>query len=161
MQHALVRHSWGTYTDLIARDAYQCDMTLYDTPTDLCANTEYSPELIQLLNNIYPHWVLILSEEEEDALLVIHNDTGCVLILVEFADIIDWAREVANRAPSKIAYSPWCAILGYLFDVTPFLDYLHGCNFIPQLSGCETLHLVQTGNETGYWGCFLPTTYLQ
>ena len=160
MQRALVRHSLGTYTDLIARDAYQYDMKLYDTPTDLYANTGYSPELIQLLNDNYAHWVLILSEE--DALLVTYYaNSGCILALGEITDIIDWASEVANRAPSEIAYSSWCATLGYLFDVTPFLDYLHGCNFIPQLSGCETLHLVQADNGVEYWGCFLPTTYLQ
>ena len=159
MQRALVRHSLGTYADLIARDAYQYDINLYDFLTDLHANTPYSPELIQLLNDNYARWVLILSEE--DALLVTCNAAGCILALGEITDIIDWASEVANRAPSNIAYSPWCATLGYLFDVTPFLDYLHGCNFIPQLSGCETLHLVQADNGVGYWGCFLPTTYLQ
>lgn len=160
MQRALVRHSWGTYTDLIARDAYQYDINLYDVTTDLCANTEYSSELIQFLNNIYAQWVLILSEE--DALLVTYDASSrCILSFGEITNIIDWARDVANRAPSKIAYSPWCATLAYLFDVTPFLDYLHGCNFIPQLSGCETLHLVQADNGTDYWGCFLPATYLQ
>ena len=160
MQRALVHHSLGTYTDLIARDAYQYDINQYDTTTDLCANTEYPTELIQLLNNFYARWVLILSEE--DALLVTYYaGSGCILALGEITDIIDWAREVANRAPSKIAYSPWCGTLAYLFDVTPFLDYLHGCNFIPQLSGCETLHLVQADNGVEYWGCFLPTTYLQ
>lgn len=160
MQRALVRHSLGTYADLIARDAYQYDINLYDFLTDLHANTPYSPELIQLLNDNYARWVLILSEE--DALLITHYaSSGCILALGEITDIIDWASEVANRAPSNIAYSPWCATLGYLFDVTPFLDYLHGCNFIPQLSGCETLHLVQADNGVEYWGCFLPTTYLQ
>jgi hypothetical protein len=159
MQRALVRRVSGEYIDLIACDAYHYDVNQYDCTTNLYSNTTYSPELVQLLNATYTHWVLIFSEE--DALLVTYNDTGCILILGEFADIIDWAREVANRAPSKIAYSPWCATLAYLFDVTPFLDYLHGCNFIPQLSGCETLHLVQADNGVGYWGCFLPTTYLQ
>lgn len=160
MQRALVHLADGTYTEFIARDAYQYDINLYDTTTDLHANTEHPTELIQLLNNFYAHWVLILSEE--DALLVTYYaGSGCILTFGEFADIIDWASEVANRAPSKIAYSPWCATLAYLFDVTPFLDYLHGCNFIPQLSGCETLHLVQADNGVEYWGCFLPTTYLQ
>lgn len=159
MQHALVRPSLGTYTEFIAHGSHQYDINLYDTTTDLCANTEYSPELIQLLNNIYAHWVLIFSEE--DALLVTYNANVCILAFGEITNIIDWVREVTNRAPSKIAYSPWCATLDYLFDVTPFLDYLYDCNFIPQLSGCETLHLVQADNETAYWGCFLPTTYLQ
>ena len=160
MQHALVHLADGTYTEFIARDAYNYDVKQYDTTTDLHANTPYSPELIQLLNDNYARWVLILSEE--DALLVTYYaSSGCILALGEITDIIDWASEVANRAPSKIAYSPWCATLGYLFDVTPFLDYLHGCNFIPQLSGCETLHLVQADNGVEYWGCFLPTTYLQ
>ena len=160
MQRALVRPSLGTYTDLIARDAYQCDINLYDTTTDLCANTEYPTELIQLLNDNYAHWVLILSEE--DALLVTYYaGSGCILALGEITDIIDWVSEVANRAPSNIAYSPWCATLGYLFDVTPFLDYLHGCNFIPQLSGCETLHLVQADNGTQYWAAFFPPRYFE
>lgn len=160
MQRALIRRVSGKYVDLIACDAYNYDVKQYDTTTDLHANTPYSPELIQLLNGNYARWVLILSEE--DALLVTYYaSSGCILALGEITDIIDWASEVANRAPSKIAYSPWCAALGYLFDVTPFLDYLHGCNFIPQLSGCETLHLVQADNGVEYWGCFLPTTYLQ
>lgn len=160
MQRALIRRVSGEYVDLIARDAYQYDVKQYDTTTDLHANTPYPPELIQLLNDNYARWVLILSEE--DALLVTYYaNSDCILALGEFADIIDWASEVANRAPSNIAYSPWCATLGYLFDVTPFLDYLHGFTFIPQLSGCETLHLVQADNGVEYWGCFLPTTYLQ
>lgn len=160
MQHALVHLADGTYTEFIARDAYQYDINQYASLRNLCDNTEYSPGLIQSLNATYTHWVLIFSEE--DALLVTYYaNSGCILALGEITDIIDWAREVANRAPSKIAYSPGCATLGYLFDVTPFLDYLHGCNFIPQLSGCETLHLVQADNGVEYWGCFLPTTYLQ
>ena len=160
MQRALVRRVSGEYIDLIACDAYNYDVNQYDCTTNLYSNTAYSPELVQLLNGNYSRWILILSEE--DALLVTYNaSSGCILALGEFADIIDWASEVANRAPSKIAYSPWCATLAYLFDVTPFLDYLHGCNFIPQLSGCETLHLVQADNGVEYWGCFLPTTYLQ
>ena len=160
MQRALVHHNDGTYTELVSYGYRKYDSTRYESTTDLCVNTEYPPELIQLLNDNYAHWVLILSEE--DALLVTYYaGSGCILALGEITDIIDWVSEVANRAPSKIAYSPWCATLAYLFDVTPFLDYLHGCNFIPQLSGCETLHLVQADNETAYWGCFLPTTYLQ
>lgn len=161
MQHALVHLADGTYTEFVARDAYQYDINQYANTTALCINTPYSLELIQLLNDNYARWVLILSEDEEDALLVTYNATGCILFFGEIIDIIDWAREVANQAPSKIAHSPWCATLAFLFDVTPFLDYLHGCNFIPQLSGCETLHLVQTDNWVEYWGCFLPTTYLQ
>lgn len=160
MQRALVHHNDGTYTEFVAHGHHKYDSTRYAFTTDLCANTEYPTELIQLLNNFYARWVLILSEE--DALLVTYYaGSGCILALGEITDIIDWAREVANRAPSKIAYSPWCGTLAYLFDVTPFLDYLHGCNFIPQLSGCETLHLVQADNGVEYWGCFLPTTYLQ
>lgn len=160
MQRALVHLADGTYTEFIARGSYQYDINRYSSLRNLCDNAEYSSGLIQSLNATYTHWVLILSEE--DALLVTYYDSsGWVLLLCEFADIIDWVRDAANRAPSEIAYSSWCATLAYLFDVTPFLDYLHGCNFIPQLSGCETLHLVQADNGVEYWGCFLPTTYLQ
>ena len=160
MQRALVHLPDGMYTEFIALGSYQYDINRYASLRNLCDNTEYSSGLIQSLNTTYTRWVLILSGE--DALLVTYYaSSGCILSFGEITDIIDWARDVANRAPSKIAHSPWCATLDYLFDVSPFLDYLHGCNFIPQLSGCETLHLVQADNGVSYWGCFLPTTCLQ
>lgn len=135
------------------------DINQYASLRNLCDNTEYSPGLIQSLNATYTHWVLIFSEE--GALLVTYNANVSILAFGETANIIDWIQDVTNQAPSNLAHPAYCALLAYLFDVTPFLDYLHGCNFIPQLSGCETLHLVQADNGVEYWGCFLPTTYLQ
>ena len=154
MQRALVHHNDGTYTEFVAHGHHKYDSTRYAFTTDLCANTEYPPELIQVLNNIYAHWVLIFSEE--GALLVTYNANVSILAFGETANIIDWARDVTNKAPSNLAQPAYCARLAYLFYVSPFLDYLHGCNFIPQLLGYEVLRPVQTTNGTPYWCRILP-----
>lgn len=68
MQRALVRFDDDSYAEFVARDQHSYRYIWYDHSSSLLDNTEYSPELIRLLNNNYAHWVLILSEE--DALLV-------------------------------------------------------------------------------------------
>ena len=159
MQRALVRHSNGTYSDFVAYGEYQYDLKLYESTTSLCSNTECSPELVQLLNGNYSSWVLILSET--GALLVASNDNVSVLAFGDFTNIVDWARDAANRNPSNSAQSTDYEFLGYLFDVTPFLDYLYDCGYLPQLTGDEELGLVHTDNGTQYRGCFVPTAYVQ
>lgn len=162
MQRALVRFDDDSYVEFVARDQHSYRHIWYDHSSSLLDNTECSPELIRLLNNNYAQWVLIL--RETDALLITYNASiGCILAFGEIAYIIDWVREVANREPSKVAYSPYYsyAALAYFFGVSPLLDQLHNLNCIPKLDGYETLHLAQTGNGTTYWGCFLPATDLQ
>lgn len=162
MQRALIRYSLDAYVELIAHDAYQYNVNTHDSTTNLCHNAGYSPELIQLLNDNYFRWVLILSES--NSLLVgYYASTGCVLAYGESANIIDWARDVTTYIP----YAPTETVEGKTVDqlfpdssVGPLLDYLSD-GFIPQLSDHKVLHLVQTGNGIPYWGRFLPDVYLQ
>lgn len=161
MQRALVRFNDGTYTEVIALGQHEYDFAQYELTTDLLNNTEYPPELIQTLNNNYAHWVLIISEEgaETDALLVAYNADAYILALGDFINIVDWVRDATNWGPFNPAPATcWCATLAYLFDVSSLLDYLYDLNC---LVGCEKLCLVQADNGVEYWGCFLPTTYLQ
>ena len=162
MQRALVHFSGGNYDELVVRDQHLRCFIRHAHTANLLKNTEYSPELIRTLHSKYASWVLILNEP--GALLVGYNVNGCTLVHGETSSIIDWINDVITRPCSNpVRYSAH-KLLADIFNlpsVSTLWEYLYLFNFIPQLSGCETLHLVQTGNGTGYWGCFLPTTYLQ
>lgn len=149
MQHALVHHNNGTYTEFVSYGHHKYDSTRYEFTTDLCVNTEYPPELIQVLNSNYAHWVLILSEE--GALLVAYNANVSILAFGETANIIDWVRDVPNRTPFGPARFPHYRRLGSLFYVSPFLDYLYYRKYMSQLLGYEVMRPVQTTNGTPYW----------
>lgn len=155
MQRALVHHPSGAYTEFAVRDEDQCGINRYDSTTNLYHNTGHSPELVQLLNNNYAHWVLIL--RETDALLISYcGNNSWVLAYGETVTIIDWVCDVINRAPSSLAQSTVYEYLMYIGGVWPLLDCLCSFKFIPRLSAYEELYSVQTDNGIPYWGCFFP-----
>ena len=160
MQRALVHFSGGNYDEFVVRDQHlRCFIRCANT-ADLLKNTEYSPELIRTLNSKYASWVLILTDT--DALLVIYHDNGCTLAHGETSSIIDWVQDVITRPCSNpVRYNAY-KLLANIFNlpsVSTLWEHLHLFNYIPPLSGYEKLHLIQTGNGTPYWHCFMPTEY--
>ena len=159
MPHALVHLADGTYTEFIARDEYQCDINQYASTDNLHANTGYSPELIQLLNNNYASWGLIFSESF--TLLVGYDVNGCTLVYGETVTINDWVRDAINQTPSSLEQSDDYEWLLNIEDTGPVLLYLYEVNFMPPLFGYKELHRNQTNNGASYWGCFMPPEYLE
>lgn len=152
----------GTYTEFIARGSYQYDINQYASLRNLCDNTEYSSGLIQSLNATYTHWVLIFSEE--GALLVGYNVNGCTLAHGKTDNIVDWVRDVTTRAPSnpvEIVNPEILTVIYVVLSIRILLNYLYDFNCMPQLSGYEVLHPVQTDNGVLYWCCFLPPEYFE
>ena len=162
MQHALVHYNDGTYTEFLVRGQNLHAVIRYAFTERLLDNTEYPPELIQLLNNAYEHWVLILSET--DALLITYSANGGTLAHGKTDNIVDWVRDVTTRAPSNPVENVNPEILTVIYVVLSIrilLNYLYDFNCMPQLSGYEVLHPVQTDNGVLYWCCFLPPEYFE
>lgn len=157
MQRALVHFSGGTYDEFVVRDQHlRCFIRRANT-ADLLKNTEYSPELIRTLHSKYASWVLILTDT--DALLVGYSVNGGALAHGKTDNIVDWVRDVTTRAPSNPIENVNPEILTVIYVVLSIrilLNYLYDFNCMPQLSGYEVLHPVQTDNGVLYWCCFLP-----
>lgn len=162
MQRALVHFSGGNYDEFVVRDQHlRCFIRRAHT-ADLLKDTEYSPELIRTLHSKYASWVLVLTDT--DALLVIYHDNGCTLAHGETSSIIDWVQDVITRPCSNPVRYIAHKLLADIFNlpsVSLLWEYLSLFNYIPPLSGYVKLHLIQTGNGTPYWHCFLPTEYFE
>lgn len=73
-----------------------------------------------------------------------------------------WVQDVITRPCSNPVRYNAHKLLANIFNlpsVSTLWEYLYLFNYIPPLSGYEKLHLIQTGNGTPYWHCFVPTEY--
>lgn len=133
MQRALVRYPNDIYTEY-----FFTDMTAntHFTTKELLDNTEYPPDLINLLCDNYSSWVLVVGELGHAGFLGYAIESS-VVAYGNYDTIYDWVWDISQGilAPTALDHEP--VMFGDLLEARSMkqsLSFLQDLGVIPQLS---------------------------
>lgn len=153
MQRALIRYPNDIYTEYFFTDSTCYDCNTYFSTKELLDNTEYPPDLINLLCDNYSSWVLVVGELGH-AVFIGYTIEGSVVAYGNYDTIYDWVWDISQGilAPTALGYEP--VMFGDLLEARSMkqgLSFLQDLGVMPRLPRERVLSPVVTSQGTKYW----------
>ena len=153
MQRAFVRYPNDIYSEYFFTDSTCYDYNTYFATKELLDNTEYPPDIINLLCANYSSWVLVVGELGH-AVFLGYTVADSVIAYGNYDTISDWVRDVTQGilAPTALGHEP--VMFGDLLEARSMkqsMSCLQDLRVMPRLPRERVLSPVVTLQGTEYW----------